>query len=252
MKKSFIFIAALILASWGCKQEQLIDVTLNDVVIKKDSISINETGKEDIIYPAFNENLSYDTVSDIDGNVYRTIQIGTQVWMAQNLKTTRYNDGSPIFLGTGDAAGYTDWFDLRSGAYCWYLNDSEYKPMGAVYNGFALETGKLAPAGWHVPTNSEWEVLINFLGGEKVAHDKLLGWSTNESGFSAVHSPILCGWGFLPELSFWSASSGGRQNASVPYANYFCIWEENSVKKVSIFDTPQSYGFCVRCLKDNL
>ena len=252
MKKFVIFISVLFFATWwGCEKDQIFDVTVTDTVFKMDSISNNVISNENIIYPNFNENLTYDTITDIDGNVYRTIQIGSQVWMAQNLKTTHYNDGSPIFLGKGDGAGNTDWFDLRSGAYCWYLNDAVYKPMGAVYNWFAIETGKLAPAGWHVPTTDEWDILINFLGGEKAAHDKLIGWSTNESGFSAVPSPLVDGWGLGTELSFWSATSGGGGYASVPYAYYFSLWEENSIPKVSLFSYPQSFGFCVRCLKDN-
>ncbi len=188
---------------------------------------------------------------DIDGNVYPAIKIGDQILSMENLRTTHYNDGTPIHRGTGDMAGETDWFDLRSGAYCWYFNDTGNKTMGAIYNWFAIETGKLAPKGWHVPTETEWRTLINYLGGETPAHTKLISSGTNESGFSAVSSPILCGWGFLTELAFWSSTPYQNSNYRVPYANYFSIWEENSVGKVKLFSEPQSSGLCVRCLKDN-
>lgn len=201
--------------------------------------------------PEFNPDLTYDTVIDIDGNMYKTIQIGSQTWMAENLRTTHYKDGSSIYLAIGDMVGETPWFNLGKGAYCWYYNDTVNKQIGAIYNWHALITGKLAPEGWRVPNNKDWESLINYLGGEKSAHDKLLSSCTNESGFSAVPSPILCAWGFGPEISFWSSTSGGGEYASVPYAFYFDIWEENLSPKVSLFSEPQSFGRCVRCIKNN-
>ena len=109
-----------------------------------------------------------NTVTDIDGNAYHTVAIGTQVWMVENLKTTRYNDGTAIPLVTDSAV----WGNLTSTpGYCWYNNDmSMYKNLyGALYNWYAVSTEKLAPEGWHVPTNSEWGVLINYLGGDTSA-----------------------------------------------------------------------------------
>ena len=179
-----------------------------------------------IEHPQFNPDLTYESVTDIDGNVYRTIQIGNQTWMAENLKTTHYNDGSPIYLGIGNMAGETDWFDLERGAFCWYLNEPANKWMGAIYNWHATESGKLAPSGWHVPTNSEWESLIVYLGGDTFASQKLLSSGTNESGFTAIHSPLVCGWGFGPESSFWSATPYQNPHAHVPYAYYYNIGEK--------------------------
>lgn len=130
----------------------------------------------------------------IDGDVYRTDTIGSQVWMVENLKTTKYNDGSSIPNVTDN----TTWNGLNTGAYCWYNSDiSNKKPYGALYNWYTLNTGKLAPYGWHVPTDVEWESLIDHLGGESVAGGKLkesgtTHWqtpnigATNESGFTAV------------------------------------------------------------------
>ena len=244
MKKIIFLIAVFTFAIWGCEKDSIVDpVSIYDL-----HKPVQETVKK--IYPRFNPGLTYDSVTDIDGNIYKTIKIGDQIWMAENLRTTRYKDGSPVYLGKGDMAGETDWFDLRSGAYCWYFNDSVNKSMGAIYNWFAIETGKLAPEGWHVPSNSDWGTLINNLGGESLAHNMLLSTGTNESGFTAIPSPIVCGWGFGPEISFWSATPGGGYG-SLPYAHYFSIWEENMNPKVSLFSDPQSFGFCVRCLKDN-
>jgi len=100
------------------------------------------------------------TVTDIEGNVYNTVKIGSQVWMLENLKTTHYNDGIAIPLVTDSTAWYK-----YTPAYCWYNNDAAtYKnKYGALYNGYAVNTGKLAPTGWHVPTDAEWTTLENYL-----------------------------------------------------------------------------------------
>jgi uncharacterized protein (TIGR02145 family) len=133
------------------------------------------------------------TATDIDGNVYNLVTIGTQVWMAENLKTTRYNDGTPIT----NVTDYT-WGNLQTDAYCWYNNDITNKtPYGALYNWFAAKSGKLCPTGWHVATLSDWTTLVTYLGGIDVAGGKLkeagtTQWltqnvgATNESGFTAL------------------------------------------------------------------
>ncbi len=100
-------------------------------------------------------------VTDIDGNVYKTIKIGTQWWMAENLKTTHYNDGSPITQITN----LNDWKTNTGPAFAWFYYDRvAYKDrFGALYNWNAVNTGKLSPEGWHVPTEDEWTNLINYL-----------------------------------------------------------------------------------------
>jgi uncharacterized protein (TIGR02145 family)/uncharacterized repeat protein (TIGR02543 family) len=100
-------------------------------------------------------------VMDIDGNIYTTVTIGTQTWMVENLKTTRFNDGSAIPLVADSAA----WASLSTPAYCWYNNDSIYKSnnYGALYNWYSVNTGKLAPNGWHVPDTTEWNTLQDYL-----------------------------------------------------------------------------------------
>lgn len=102
-----------------------------------------------------------ETITDIDGNIYHTVQIGNQVWTVENLRVTHYNDGSPIPRITDNST----WENNTSGAYCYYNNDSaaNAEKYGALYNGHAEYTGKLAPKGWHVPTNEEWTELVNYL-----------------------------------------------------------------------------------------
>ena len=98
----------------------------------------------------------HNLVKDTDGNVYHTVTIGTQVWMKENLKTTKYNDGTPIPLVAESKA----WGNLSTPAYCWFKTK-----YGALYNWYTVNTGKLCPLGWHVPTDAEWTKLITYLGG---------------------------------------------------------------------------------------
>jgi uncharacterized protein (TIGR02145 family) len=145
----------------------------------------------------FNPDLTYGSLSDIDGNNYKTIQIGTQTWMAENLKTTKYNDGTPIPIVTGQ----DEWSSLSTGAYCWYINQpAAYKNIyGAVYNWYTVKTGKLCPNGWHVPSDTEWTTLTDYVGdsGYKLKETGYAHWiappsyvamfaATNESGFTAL------------------------------------------------------------------
>jgi uncharacterized protein (TIGR02145 family) len=193
-------------------------------------------------------------VKDIDGNSYKTIKIGDQVWMAQNLRTSRLNDGTPIPLVTDN----TQWSTSTTAARCYYANDSvKYKYLyGAMYNYYAVSTDKLCPAGWHVPANAEWEELADFLGGLSVAGGKMKvtgteHWSspntgaTNESGFSAL------GGGDRPENFlqigdygvWWSATNKDDSQAYYYDANYNITNLETSYLQKSI-------GFNVRCIKD--
>ena len=139
-----------------------------------------------------------ETVSDIEGNIYTTVQIGNQVWMAENLKTRTLSDGSPIPM----VENYDEWASLTLPAYSWYNNDSvNAEDFGTLYNWYAVETGKLCPEGWHVPTDEDWIALESGLGG--ASHRRgcpersgLEHWKTpntqasNESGFTAFPAAI--------------------------------------------------------------
>ena len=196
-----------------------------------------------------------DTVTDIDGNVYRTVRIGNQVWMAENLRTTRFNDGTPIPHVTDDSV----WDGLETPGYCWYNNDVSNKvTYGGMYNWYAVNTGRLAPEGWHVPTKGEWLTLINYLGGEDVAGGKLkeIGTShwaspnagaTDENGFTALPGGYRGGGGMFWHLGgacfWWSATEESADKAWRCSINY-------SDSYVDVDSQYFTHGWSVRCVKD--
>lgn len=197
-----------------------------------------------------------DPVTDIEGNTYKTIKIGDQLWMSENLRTTRFNDGADIPLTKDDDA----WRNLTTAAYCWYNNDeATYKdPYGAIYNGFTVASGKLCPAGWHVPVIDEWRELRDFLGdsskaGGKIKESGTAHWLSpnkggdNRTGFTALPAGIRYFEGtFASVLSFsgmWSASEVSDEEqwyAALYYAEAGFITDHRNKK----------YGLSVRCLKD--
>ena len=125
-------------------------------------------------------------VKDVDGNLYTTIKIGTQVWMSENLKTTKYKDGTAIPLVTDNTA----WSNLTAPGYCWYNNDAAtYKSTyGALYNWYTVNTGNLCPAGWHEPTDAEWTTMENYLVANGYNYD---GKTTGKKYAKALASTIL-------------------------------------------------------------
>ncbi len=196
-------------------------------------------------------------IKDIDGNIYKTVKIGNRVWFAENLKTTRLNDGTPITNLT-DAATLSD---LVNPAFCWYNHDeASYKNVyGALYNWYAVNTGKLCPEGWHVPTYEEWDSLAVTLGGYNVAGYKMketgtTHWRktdskvTNESGFTGLPGGIMMSVGRFRSLSyagyFWSATEFDIDFAWMFYLIdlYGSLYKYHPIK---------TGGASVRCIKDN-
>ncbi len=221
-------------------------------------VSFTTTGISAII---FNSNLTYGTVSDIDGNVYKTIRIGTQTWMAENLKTTKYNDGTSVPNVTDLSA----WNALTSPGYCWCLNDaSTYKAVyGALYNWYTVNTGKLCPEGWHVPSYDECNTLVTYLGGVDVAGGKLketgtTHWNspnegaTNESGFTALPGSEL---DFTADFSsgdkigiygnWWSSTVVDQVNS-----NSYLFEMNNFEASASISSIGFNEGYSVRFIKN--
>jgi uncharacterized protein (TIGR02145 family) len=160
------------------------------------------------------------TVTDIDGNLYTSVVIGTQVWMVENLKVTKLNDGSPISLITD----VSEWLYSTSPGYAWYNNDElSYKNVyGALYNLQAAVNSKLCPTGWHVPSDAEWTILTDYLGGISVAGGKLtesglLHWktthvnATNESGFTGLPGGVCTNNGMFLSLgdtgNWWTTTT---------------------------------------------
>jgi len=188
-----------------------------------------------------------------NGYTYKTVVIGTQTWFAENLQTEKYNDGtSPTYI-TDNAP----WANTTVGAYSSYNNDANMKTTyGYLYNWYAVNTGKLCPAGWHVPSDTEWTQLTNYLGGESVAGGKMkttTGWTspnngaTNESGFYALAGGFrdtdgtfgsVGGYGY-----FWSST---QNDATYAWGRSLFYYNDNAYR----YFTNETYGFSVRCLRD--
>ena len=199
------------------------------------------------------------TVTDIDGNIYYTVTIGTQIWMAENLKTTKLNDNTPIPLVTDDAI----WGTTTTSGYCFYNNDISNKDVyGALYNHYAVKTGKLAPIGWHVPTDNQWTTLTTFLGGEGIAGGKLkeIGTShwitpnssaTNETMFSALPGGERTSSGvsfkFIKKYGHWWSSTEDNTYGDEAIYRYAC-YDKADLVRCNPLD--KHYGLSVRCVKD--
>jgi uncharacterized protein (TIGR02145 family) len=207
-------------------------------------------------------------VTDYDGNVYQTVTIGSQVWMAENLKVTHYRNGDPIPNVTDNTA----WSGLTAGAYCNYDNDDGNAAIyGSLYNWYAVDDSRdIAPAGWHVPTDTEWKQLEMYLGMSQVAADsvgfrgtdeggklKEIGtthWNspnigaTNESGFSALPGGARVytgdfGGNVRDDACFWSPTESGSDH---PW--WRNLWYNNSV--IARIPMYKQCGFSIRCVKD--
>jgi uncharacterized protein (TIGR02145 family) len=193
---------------------------------------------------------------DIEGNRYKTVKIGNQVWMAENLRTGTFNDGTTI----PQVADATAWENLTTSGYCWFNNDhTTYGAVyGALYNWYTVNTGKLCPNGWHVPTDAEWTTLTTYLGIESVAGGKMketgtTHWrspntgATNESGFSALPGGGRYGSGNFGSVGYygywWSSMEGSTDYA---YGRGLGCYDAS----VGRYYDGKGTGFSVRCLRD--
>lgn len=200
--------------------------------------------------------LSSQVISDGDGNYYSSVRIGEQVWMVENLRTTKLNDGTPIPLVTATTA----WEGMKNPAYCWFNNEISNKDLyGALYNWYAVKTNKLCPKGWHVPAASEWDKLVVFMGGEKVAGEKLkekgfdhwknsLVRSSNEYGFTALPGGMRFENGAFPvfgnSYGVWWTTTGFSTYYAWNRGMYFA---DGNIYKGH---DHMRCGYSVRCLKD--
>jgi uncharacterized protein (TIGR02145 family) len=208
---------------------------------------------------AYGSDMTFRTYAeaDPDNNVYHSVTIGTQTWFDQNLRTTHWNNGTPIPLVTDNS----QWKNLTTGAYCWYNNDKTNNggANGALYNWFAVSENNLCPLGWHVPSDADWTILSDYLGGASVAGGKMkqaggASWNTpnngadNSSGFTALGT----GYRFYLDGAFYDKT-------------YITAWWSTTewygtevLRRYIFFDTsdlyrlnyPKGNGFSVRCLKD--
>lgn len=237
---------ALVLSSSSCKK----DTTTTTIIT------------HDTIYEG--------TVVDRQGTQYKTITLGKQTWMAENLKATVYNDSTPIVNEKDPVA----WLDLSSGAYCNYNNiDSLGVKYGRLYNWYAVETAKLCPEGWHVPSDADWDSLVvylvyqnyDYLNYGTVAVSQAMasnvGWATsttegapgyslssnNECKFSAYPSGYMNGsFHGLSFLAKWWSSTQDSDDTS----NASNMSMDNNLVYPSERNVPKILGHSVRCIKD--
>jgi uncharacterized protein (TIGR02145 family) len=194
-------------------------------------------------------------ITDIDGNVYTSVIIGTQEWLVENLKTTKYNDGTAIPNITDD----TLWALDIAGAMCWYDNDiSNNTPYGVLYNWYAVNTGKLAPAGWRVPSQIDMETLGTFIndgvdGGGKLKEVGLEHWASPNTGaidtfgFKGLPAGLRFNSGaFSLKTADMFLYSSTQVSASAGYSR--ALTYNNA--QLSITGPSKNYGHSVRCMRD--
>ena len=228
---------------------------------------------------------SAGTVTDIDGNIYKTIKIGSQIWMAENLKVVNYRNGDPIPNITSNS----EWEGLSTGAYCVYDNEDSYTDTyGYLYNWYVVTDNRnIAPDGWHVPTDKEWEQLDMYLGisrldmffngsswigvdeGGKMKEVGTTHWNnpntgaTNESGLSARPGGMRGDNGYYDYIGtrayFWSTSKVDNLLGPHAYfwstskADYNLAWFHMLSSTSSWIYRHyhfKSCGFSVRCVRD--
>lgn len=196
------------------------------------------------------------TVTDIDGNVYNTVTIGTQVWLVENLKTTKYRNGETI----PNVTNYYDWTFLTTGAYCDYGNNPENSlTYGRLYNWYSVNDSRnIAPIGWHVPSLEDWAILWEYLGGMfsggKLKETGTAHWqnpntgATNESGFTALPGG---GRGFYTEGDQGMSKSGiwwlSTQQSSTEALSFSLSYNDDWIRQ---WNSIKYSGFSIRCVKD--
>jgi uncharacterized protein (TIGR02145 family) len=193
-----------------------------------------------------------NNISDVDGNSYKTVTIGTQQWMAENLKTTKYNDGSAIQL----IQVQSTWASFTGGAYSDYDNTPDNSAVyGRLYNFNVVDNAKnVCPQGWRVPTTNDWTVLENYLGSSLAARKlkSTSGWlgdnanGTNETGFNALPSGFrdVTGFGLQGTLGYWWTSSAASSSAATGI-----LMSINSYLEKPIINKQN--GIAIRCIKSN-
>lgn len=206
-------------------------------------------------------------IMKIGDQEYKTVKIGNQIWMAENLKVTHYRNGNEIPTMTSN----NEWSVLDKGARCSYNNDEFYaRTYGYLYNWFAiLDDRNIAPEGWHVPTDEEWKELEMYLGMSQSVADKEaergtdeggklkeIGTThrnspnegtTNETGFSALLGGDRYPAGSFADIGrsslFWSSTEGDNDKA-------WCRRLNDGRTDISRGNYPKQYGFSVRLLRD--
>ena len=194
-----------------------------------------------------------DAITDIEGNVYKTIKIGYQTWMKENLRVTKYNDNTYIPVIVNDA----NWAALSSPGYCWHQwNVANKNKYGALYNWYAVNTKKLCPNGWHVPDKTDWEILLN-----KIRSDGYLGLEgkalKSTAGWNPGNGVDVYGYSALPagdkEIDFSFMSQSTRFWSSSPYWQIYIEWWQDGLNWYNLYDFNTKAANCsasIRCIKN--
>lgn len=199
---------------------------------------------------------STEELADIDGNKYTTIDIGGQIWTEDNMKTTRFNDGTVIPL----VPPTNEWLTTTTPGYTWYDGDADAygETYGALYNWYAVATGKLCPDGWHVPSDEEMASLTDYLGGQNVAGGKLkeagtTHWkspntgATDEVGFTGLPGGYKSPDGIYEYLGEYGNYCTATDSSAIEAYRWYLSFEHKRVFKAA---SPKNYCFSVRCVKD--
>ncbi len=192
-------------------------------------------------------------VSDVDGNVYKTVLIGNQEWMTENLKVDHFNDGIPIPMVNNN----NEWKSITVPAYCFYEDNPTYNNQyGKLYNWYVVSTShNICPSGWHVPNNDDWKMLLDYLGGDSIAGNLLKStkyWNENRNGdnstgFNALPAGLHRKNGLYQtkgeDAFFWSAT---QKSDAIAWC-YLLYFNDNYLYKDG---TSKNDGLSIRCVKD--
>lgn len=244
-----ISVSGPLLTEFETQVNELLPDTLYHFRVKATN-STNTYYSEDLTFRTFREEM----VSDIDGNEYNTVKIGTQIWMVENLKTTKYRNGVSIPHTISDS----EWQKLSTGAYCFYENDNnKVERFGRLYNWYAVNnSNNLAPEGWRVATDSDWTILTDYLGGEEIAGDNLKAieaGGNNSSGFTALMAGNRHFDGpynyFGSHSSWWCATNSEEEIVWSRTMNYlYGYYKWGDVDRTNFGHKRD--GLSVRCVKD--
>ncbi|MGK7396093.1 MAG: FISUMP domain-containing protein [Candidatus Cyclobacteriaceae bacterium M3_2C_046] len=171
-------------------------------------------------------------LKDIEGNLYSIERIGGDTWMTENLRTTQYNDGTPIPL----VSGSTEWSNLNSPAYCWYENDISHKEDGAIYNWYTVNMEKLCPSGWRVPSQTDWDNFFSIIGGYAYSDLEFYGLSVQSTGQRSAAGD------FYKSFAFWTSTEySASRGISV---------NQTFTGMLGISNSDKENGLTVRCIKN--
>ena len=227
-------------------QNDTMYVMKDGVVINKQSIKPSDMDSIIFYSPSIikEDKEEPGTIKDVDGNVYKTVTIGTQTWMAENLRVTKYNDGTEISLVTDNV----EWLGLSADPrYCYYNNDISYKSVyGIIYNGYVMKSGKnICPTGWHVPSKAEWTTLSDYSdSGKKLMSINFYregAGGTDDFGFSAVQAGYRSGSG---NFGIYGA------NWLSEWHGVGLVWTYHLYGEGELLIREGYQGYSVRCIQD--